>query len=131
MLEERLKLVRNTKRSNCIGTALFLVGLYEEDRFLSPKAAYERYLSNLEELDLPEIGCLVSFGKTFKVAHLGVVTSLEPLKVTEREWTEGPFSENSDFWKLKRTYEEDEDNNISFYRVPNSEAVRFLSLFYS
>lgn len=76
--------------ANCIGTALYLVGLTKKDSEIKElEEVYEKYLKNLKELNEPELGCLISWEKEKRkeitVFHLGVVSCLDPLCVINRQ----------------------------------------------
>ena len=74
--------------TNCIGTALFLVGEIDEERVVWDTEEIIRYLSRLKVLEKPEKGCIVSwedkFSRCINPAHVGIVTNIDPLLVTSR-----------------------------------------------
>lgn len=84
-----IKARANTTPTNCIGTALFLKGI-EADIKISPKKAYDKYLSKMKPLNFPRINSFISWelkkGKKRIISHLGVVTQVNPVvKVLSRE----------------------------------------------
>lgn len=130
-LQERIALCRNTRRSNCIGTALYLAGEAERDEFVDLHLAHADHLAGLERLDIPAKGVLVAwhlevritpffkeigfhnfFGgseadyERFKgadgsfftfTAHMGIVASAAPLRITHRLERKGVFVEGHGF----------------------------------
>ena len=104
---ERMAECRQTIRSNCIGTALYIVGEYEKDEAGDIFKIHPR-LTKLPRVSRPVIGCLASWERgpvpQIVVAHLGVVTSLHPLLVTERQGSDGEFLEDTPFPRIHRDY---------------------------
>jgi hypothetical protein len=70
--------------SNCIGTALYLIGEIEEDNPIDPWLAYPSFLCRLQELKYPCKECIVAWHEFESVAHCAVVTDLKPLLVAQR-----------------------------------------------
>ncbi|MCL5419979.1 MAG: hypothetical protein M1354_03850 [Candidatus Marsarchaeota archaeon] len=117
----RIEECRGSRRSNCIGTALYIVGEIEEDRHIEPHLAQE-YLMGMETVERPELGCLVAWQEEVRpivrydasvlrfygsdaekyeeivrdnsftlTLHLGVMTYTDPLLVTSRWGFKGKF----------------------------------------
>ena len=111
-------------RSNCIGTALYIVGEEEKDKPGDIFKIHSR-LSKLARVSHPVIGCLASWERgsfpRIIVAHLGVVTSLHPLLIAERHESEGEFGENRLFSDIHREYSSPSyDRHKVFFYLPNS-----------
>lgn len=74
-------------RQNCMGTALYLTGLIEEDSSVDSEAALA-ILEQLNRLDSPIPGCLIVFKHpTWKhgyIHHMGVVVTTSPPIMTHR-----------------------------------------------
>ena len=69
--------------SNCIGTAFYIVGEFDTDKYIY-SAEHEKILNNLTRKDSPEEGFLIGWHKDGETSHLGVITRIEPLLVTNR-----------------------------------------------
>jgi hypothetical protein len=86
--------------SNCIGTALFITGEIEQDRFTDINTAYKLYLDgHLRKLDAPVVGCLVAwildFNSFISTEHMGVITAIKnEVLVTYRKSRAGILMEN-------------------------------------
>lgn len=94
---------------SCFGTALYLTGLADEDEYvgLDGNNRLEGFgdIDRFPLLDQPEVGCLViaklrENKKKFQDAelfHMAVVTSTEPLQVTQRDGCDGEMQKNVDW----------------------------------
>jgi len=88
MIYERLVSLKE-RVSNCIGTALYLVGELEEDRYIWMGRGTR--LFKMMPYSKPIVGAIVSWNHYTKGPyHMAVVTSLNPLKVTQRDGERGP-----------------------------------------
>ncbi len=123
-VRDRIKLCKLARRSNCIGTALYVVGEQGEDEFLY-RGAYDSYLKKLEVLHSPVKGCLVAWQDPMSdikaVYHMGIVITTDPILVTHRVGTEGVVIEKqplSEISILGCTY----DCSI-FYYLPSALAL--------
>jgi hypothetical protein len=76
--------IENQTPTNCIGTALFLSGVNDSDEYFSPPQAKRHFLPRMESLSQPEEGAIISWENDATVNHMGVVVSVNPLKVTHR-----------------------------------------------
>ena len=108
MINERIALCTDTLRSNCIGTALYLAGEIGNDFFVDTDTVKGRYLNRLRLIDSPAVGCMVAWEDSYKkfipevalsrldlnpkmfeertiVAHMAVVSSLEPFLLAHRD----------------------------------------------
>lgn len=107
-LEEKLQRVRGTRQSNCIGTALYLAGLQEEDTWCDTSTAYEKFLKDLPVTPDPVRGSLIAWTKNISgviiTSHMGVVTSVdgESYRITHRESGEGELKEDETFQTANR-----------------------------
>ena len=99
-IEERIGLCNRTKRSNCIGTALYIAGEIDYDEVVHPTDTYKSHLKKLELAQAFFLGCLVAwqkdlllpdYGRVIFVAHMGIVTSLNPFLITNRVKANGRF----------------------------------------
>ncbi|HUB92446.1 MAG TPA: hypothetical protein VL945_00640 [Candidatus Saccharimonadales bacterium] len=105
---ERMRLCVDTFRSNCIGTALYIVGMQGHDSYRNPRLILGEEERRLQRIPSPEIGCLVSWqesltfasekGRPIEVYHMGVVLSTDPIKVAHRDGTKGPFYSEVPVW---------------------------------
>jgi hypothetical protein len=98
-LKEKIEQVKlNRENVNCLGTAAYLVGIIEEDRFLSGGYFGLDYLRNLKKVDNPQYGDLIVFRSCFdgvsKIAHAGVLVNVNPLKMTHRSGINEGIVEN-------------------------------------
>lgn len=101
-INRRAALCKGTRRSNCIGTALYLVGEKEKDEFESIWNVPE--LTHLKISKTPILGCLIAWQTYSRTRHLGVVTSITPLLITHREGNSDLFFENEYFEVADRPY---------------------------
>jgi hypothetical protein len=102
-INKRIAQCRDTARSNCIGTALYIAGEQGEDVKRGASAA-DKCLLDMRAIEKPVVGCLVawkasmlSYDEEFPlevVLHMGVVTSLDPILIANRVSGSGPFIEN-------------------------------------
>lgn len=115
--------------ANCIGTSLYLAGLTEKDGLNQDlTGVYDNYLKKLEFLKKPQLCSLVSWEKIRKrknnieVVHLGIVSSLSPLKVIHRQGTWGSKRNGlvveSFFEDVNKTYSGFSDS-VSYYTPYN------------
>lgn len=103
-------------RQNCMGTALYLVRLIEEDLFVDSETALIM-LKKLDRIDHPIPGCLIVFKHpTWKqgyIHHMGVIVTTEPLIMTHRfgeggEQRTEPVAAVSEYYaKIEREYYKD------------------------
>jgi hypothetical protein len=96
--KDRTALCKGTHRSNCVGTALFILGRLEEDYHIEPNEA-NKYLEPLSASYSLSVGCLVGWHSrlTAELIHLAVVTSVDPRLITHRTGINGKFIENQPF----------------------------------
>ena len=96
-LNTRIELCKGTLRSNCIGTALYLVGERHLDEYVYGDV-YRSYLSYMERSSSAVENCLFAWQRQLKdgiyVVHMGVVVSIDPLLMTHRVGAQGEFLEN-------------------------------------
>lgn len=86
-------------RSNCIGTALFIVGETKTDKYVDTAKVNKPFLLELRRIESPIPGALIVWPRSSKkyrvmVAHMGVIVSIEPILVTHRAGRNGLFLEN-------------------------------------
>ncbi len=120
MINSRIGYCRWTKRSNCIGTALYIVGEIANDVPVSTVDAYRIYLKPLLLVESPFIGCLVawhpdlppdgSYSECEYTVHMGIVTGFDgkdgagsPL-ITSRSGRFGYLNENQPLSELRDSY---------------------------
>jgi hypothetical protein len=119
--EERLDEVRRTDKSNCIGTALYLVGEQGTDKDISPELAYPIFLRNFQEIENPIEGCLAAWQQKMsfsgwlrqaigvrewgpQIPHLGVITDTNPLLITHRAGLCERVVEGDEFSEVRDRY---------------------------
>lgn len=107
--KRRLELIKDTRQSNCIGTALYLVGLQDLDSHLSTFQVDREYLSGLSRLVEPIEGCLVAWlnndnsdHRIISVPHMGVITIEHPPCITHRDGANGPVLVNESLARLTK-----------------------------
>ncbi len=108
ILEERLREVTGTKKSNCIGTALYLVGLVNTDECIDPSTIRSTPFASLLKIEQPVVGGLIAWleqdsGYT-DVIHLGVVANTSPLLIHNRHGCYGQFYLNQPFQEVNNSY---------------------------
>ena len=87
-LKERIDLLEEAK-SNCRGTALFVAGLLDYDRFID-KEKFEGKLEFLDKTKKPKRGDLVVFRDQANLPmHAGVIVDTKPLSFIYREIMKG------------------------------------------
>ena len=98
---------RGTERSNCIGTALYLAGEIRKDKFVSTRDVPRRYFEHMQPIAGPVEHALIAWKsrKNGHIFHAGVVTSIDPLLVTNRWNTDGPLFEDQIFAELQDAYD--------------------------
>jgi hypothetical protein len=93
LLQERLEIAKTTINPiDCYAAAFYLTGIIDEERFLTCNEI-SRYLANLSVINHPEIGCLVHFWNG-SFGHIGVITHLNPIRITDRHGIQGEIREN-------------------------------------
>ena len=105
---------------NCIGTALFIVGEKAKDSTGSPKYIYVSSLKDLKIITTPVIGCLVAWQyqedyNLYFVIHMGVVTSVTPLRITSRHGLNGEFIEDEEFRIVNGIYNYYSRTGVVYY----------------
>lgn len=115
LYEERLAQIKDTRQSNCAGTALFLAGLRDVDEWASPDEVMD-YVSH--RIRFPRKGNLIVWGKNYKwcefsVIHAGIITLGRPIKFTERSGMEGTVIQDI----LLREYETMGSCERRFYEI--------------
>lgn len=101
--------------SNCIGTALFLVGEQPTDDFIYGRGLdgnfplgmdHTDYIESMEEIPEPKTGCLVAWENIGKnIIHLGVIVNQNPILVAHRDGANGPFYKSMPLDKVNETYD--------------------------
>lgn len=118
-MDQRIQSCEDTRRSNCIGTALYIAGIAKEDKLVSPPesslTAYIKRLrrpmatefKELRKIDTPQTGALVVWELEFGTAvHAGVFILEEPLQIAHRLAMKGLFEARRDFREVNSEYSE-------------------------
>jgi hypothetical protein len=99
IVDERAGLCTHTYRSNCIGSAIFVVGEQARDAFINTESVPQ--LRSMERTKNPTEGCLVAWerdvGSERHTHHLALIASIDEygeFKVTERNGAGGDFRVN-------------------------------------
>ena len=93
--------------SNCIGTALYLIGRRSLDEHIDPEKAYQIVHSNkYKGLKSPRIGSIITWESLDSVDHMGLVVGKDPLLITERVGYGGPLIEENPYWLVNKRYHE-------------------------
>ncbi len=107
----RMQSCRDTYRSNCIGSALYIVGMAVKDAYIDPNMAHNGYLLGLKEIKTPTAGSLIVWRESdadhVRIKHMGVVTtggSLETSLVSYRFGYMSRFIENRTIPDMAKTY---------------------------
>ena len=107
---------------NCFGRAFFLTGMTSDERcvIVNNDGTIEGG-GNIEDLPLlgePQIGCLAFIRSRLDraIEHVGVVTQLAPLLMTDRNNMDGPVREDVDINHLLVNYPR--GPHIVEYRLP-------------
>lgn len=115
----RIDRCERINESNCIGTALFLVGMQDRDVSRSIKKVYNEELRRLRRLEEPEIGSLVGWLETYSgrviVEHMAGVISVDPLLVAHRIKACGPFYTAVSFSIPDEYYNSNKKSKVKFY----------------
>jgi hypothetical protein len=107
-MEKRLAKCENGTDSNCVGTALYIIGQIKEDKYKDTTTVYETYLSYLNVLDKPSKGTIIAWhmsvdGK-IETKHMGIVVSTEPVIVASRLGNQGIFDPKLSLETLEEHY---------------------------
>jgi hypothetical protein len=101
------------RESNCSGTALYITGERPKEGYVGSVVA-RAYLSRMVRIEEPVVGCLAAWqgnkewegpflalARELKIAHLGVITSVDPVLITHRKSIGGKFVVNEPFQEVK------------------------------
>lgn len=128
LVAKRSELCKGTHRSNCIGTALYLVGEQPSDKYISTLDVPQ--LEKLQKAETPEIGLLVAWecgperwtDERYRLCteHLGVITDTRDGKlfVTNRYEVFGDFGVNEPIEKTEMQYRYPHDPDMVAYYLP-------------
>ena len=131
-LQERLKIIIGTKKSNCVGTALFLSGLRKDDYYGSTNEVRDEILRKLNETNNPRERDVVAWYGTNNpkgerlfdklIIHMAIVIRSEPLLLAHRREVNGLVETNIPFEKVNKEYfataPGHERGRVEFYQVP-------------
>ena len=99
-----LKVAKDNHFVNCIGTALYLSGITPCDDYIL-SSDVDSFLKNFERIDEPKLNSLVLFRMpNEEISHMGVVVSINPLKMTHRTSFLGPVIENDNLEEVFQSY---------------------------
>jgi hypothetical protein len=100
-LNKKIQNALKNKRANCFGTALYLAGVLDKDQ--DAVGFFENHVKKMKRISYPEINTLVIMMKKFDIGnppvskelevHAGLITCLNPLKITHRY--------RSSSWRIK------------------------------
>ena len=115
-IKERISQVSRNNSSNCMGTAFYLSGEEEEDRYFSREESRKK-LAGMKKVKEPELGCVVSWTNNRIPYHAGVIFMENPFYVVYRNKDNGTLMQLSleDFNSLWFK----ETNLKSEYRMSN------------
>ncbi len=91
---EKLRVARENKdRTNCCGTALYLMGQIPKDELVD--GSWEKHFSKMKKLDSPEVDSYLLFLYEYQkgrvdVWHAAIITNLSPLLITHRPSVQTP-----------------------------------------
>ncbi len=100
--------------SNCIGTALYIVG--EQDFDDPERIIKSNKFENLNQISYPLKGCIVAWKEgNQSPLHAGVITEDNPKhRFIAREYNNGPYFKNLDLEEENKSWEE-EGTKMVFY----------------
>ena len=102
-IDNRITNLVNSGISNCTGTALYIVGELDEDRYIH-KNEHTNILSKLLRKEYPDIGFLIGWWDGDSIYHLGVITNENPLLITNRRGHIGSIKRNESFEETNKIY---------------------------
>jgi len=103
MLNNNRKNAHYGKTSNCIGTALYLVGEQERDECVWNKR--RTFFEKLKLSEKPGLGYIITWGnETTKLAHAAVITGVNPMTVATRNGSCDPFEPKQKFEETNEFY---------------------------
>ena len=113
-LERRIKMAkRKSDDRNCLGTALFISGVCNNDGHYYPTLVYDDVLRYLVTLKKAEVGAIVVLERisratgSIEAMHAGVVTSLNPARVVHRDGMHGKLILDEDLSRFRRILDYD------------------------
>lgn len=86
-IRDRISKLRR-RNSNCIGTALYLIGETDSDKYLS-RGESKKLISNMERAKKPELGHLVLWTSDGIPFHAGVILMDNPFYIVHRNEKNG------------------------------------------
>ncbi len=111
-LNKRIQNALKNKRANCFGTALYLVGVLDKDQ--DTAGFFKNHFKKMERISCPEIGALVMMMRKFNIGnppiskesevHAGIVTCLNPLKITHRHGAAGELKQDDLLEEVIKNY---------------------------
>lgn len=132
----RINECRYIQRANCVGTALYIVGMRNSDSHANTKKTFRQEIKRLKRTEKPKKGCLVVWQNTgwhrswwaaaeikhldTEILHMGVVASLGPLSVIHRDGLRGAV-ERSRFVDLHNLWATQRRTIAEFY-LPKSNS---------
>ncbi len=130
-LKLRVVLSRGSMQSNCMGTAMFLIGEQKEDRYLDICCRQREMLDRMIQLPKPTRASIAVWYKNapeFMIEHMGVIVSVDPILVTHRTGCDDEFIENEPFLDIDPRYRagrEGRDVKLAFYLPRSCENLSF------
>lgn len=109
-LKCRVEVAAYAPHSNCAGGALCWTGEQEYDSYVHTsrdRLYYKKdvfdFLDKMEGTRIPELGAIVVWTskRSMAVGHMGVITHLEPLRITHREKCEGRIFVDQPFEEIR------------------------------
>ncbi len=115
--EERLERTRRSIDANCISTSNYLIGFSDSDT--PPVEVFEiEFFDRFQEIDLRDVepGDVVCWedylnGRFVSLHHMGVVRSIDPVKITHRNGSGARLIEftplqkaGEDYWYTERRF---------------------------
>lgn len=90
--------------SNCVGTALYLVGEIDNDLHIEHP---NQYIKNLKKTDKQLLGCLIDWEDTISgIYHIAVIVKENPLTLSTRNGKNEKFIKNQLFLEVDSIYKE-------------------------
>jgi len=130
---KRIESLENFKeKTNCLSTALYILGLKDKDLYqrgdlyTDPLLFNANKLDEFERIETPKKGYLVSLlGNPPRIAHVAVVTKVNSkIETIGREKHEGPIQKKTLEELIKRYNITNHPHYIRFYRL--KENLEFL-----
>ena len=102
--------------SNCIGTALYVVGELKEDKYVWNEK--EIILNKLTKINYPKKGFLIAWNRGY-IYHFGIITNENPFSITHRDGVGEFVLLNESLESVDKGYNCEKDEKVKIeYLIP-------------